>query len=166
MAEKIPFVIRLNLSKAHPPRFATKDGDALKLHLLPGHTETYSQVHYKGEVPANVIGVWERGFRSPLWVMTTLPPETGLAIYRQRMKIELAFRDLKSLSGLHKLMNRSSHWMEQTLALVLLAFAIGLVTGELLCDFLLGRGLPSKPLPSPPAPNAPTPKLTTSSCAS
>lgn len=32
--------------------------------------------------------------------------EEGLAIYLQRMKIEEAFRDLKSLLNFHKLMNK------------------------------------------------------------
>ena len=43
--------------------------------------------------------------------------------------------------------------MQQTLALMALAFAIGLVTGELLRDLLYGDGVPQHPQPNPPAPN-------------
>lgn len=70
-----------------------------------GHIEIYSQVYYKGEIPGNVIGTWKESFATSLWVVTTLASETGLALYRQRAKIELAFRDLKSLLGIDKLMN-------------------------------------------------------------
>lgn len=153
VAEQVQFVIRLNLSGSHPPHFTTVEGTPIKPHVLPGHTEIYSQVYYKGEVPVNVIGIWKAGFHNPLWVMTSLAPETGLAIYRQRMKIELSFRDLKSLLGLTKVMNRHAEAMQQTLALVALAFAIGLVTGELLRDLLFGAGVPQDPLPNAPAPD-------------
>lgn len=157
-AEDVAFVIRLNLSGPHPPHFTNVEGDPVALRVLPGHTETYGQVYYKGEVPVNVIGVWEQGFAAPLWVMTSLAPEAGLAIYQQRMKIELSFRDLKSLLGMDKVMNRDAHWMEQTLALVMLAYAVGLMTGELLRDLLFGGGLPQEPQANPPAPAAATRK--------
>ena len=114
-AEDVAFVIRLKLSGSHPTHFTNVDGDPVALQVLRGHTEIYHQVYYKDEVPVNVIGVWEEGFRAPLWVMTSLAPEAGLAIYQQRMKIELGFRDLKSLLGMGKVMNRDAHWMEQTL---------------------------------------------------
>jgi hypothetical protein len=153
VAEQVQFVIRLNLSGPHAPHFTTAEETPIELRVLPGHTEIYSQVYYKGEVPVNVIGIWEPGFRKPLWVMTSLAPETGLAIYQQRMKIELSFRDLKSLLGLTKVMNRHAQAMQQTLALMALAFAIGLVTGELLRDLLYGDGVPQHPQPNPPAPN-------------
>ena len=155
-AEQVAFVIRLHLSGSHPPRFTMVNGDPISLRIAPGQTEIYSQVYYKGEVPVNIIGVWEKGFSKPLWVMTSLPPEAGLAIYRQRAKIELSFRDLKSLLGMHKVMNRHAHWMEQSLALLMLAFAIGLVTGELLRDQLFGGGLPQHPQTNPATPDAAT----------
>ena len=157
-AEQVAFVIRLHLSGAHPPRFTLVNGDPISPQILPGRTEIYSQVYYKGEVPVNIIGVWQKGFRRPLWVMTSLSPEAGLAIYRQRMKIELTFRDLKSLLGMHKIMNRNARWMEQSLALLMLAFAIGLVAGELLRDLLFGGGLPPYPQTNPATPDAPTRK--------
>lgn len=158
VAEQLQFVIRLNLSGSHPPQFTNVEGAEVDLRVQPGHTKSYNQVYYKGKVAVNVIGVWEKGFRKPLWVMTSLAPEAGLAIYRQRMKIELAFRDLKSLLGLAKLMNRHAQAMEQTLALIMLAFAVGLVTGELLRDLLFGGGLPLAPQPNAPPPNPPSRK--------
>jgi hypothetical protein len=39
--------------------------------------------------------------------MTNLPAEQGLAIYLQRMKIEEAFRGMKNLLGLEKLMPKN-----------------------------------------------------------
>jgi hypothetical protein len=42
------------------------------------------------------------------------------------MKIEQSFRDLKSLLGLHKMMNKSQQHMEQMAALLMIAYAIGL----------------------------------------
>jgi transposase len=64
--------------------------------------------------------------------MTNLKAEDGLAIYFQRMKIEEAFRDLKSLLNFHKLMNKRRNWMEKMIALVLIAYAIALILGEAL----------------------------------
>lgn len=157
-AEAVQFVIRLQLAGPHPTHFTTSEGTPITLEVQPGHTEIYSQVYYKGQVAVNVIGVWEQGFHKPLWVMTSLAPEVGLAIYRQRMKIELTFRDLKSLLGLDKLMCRNTHPMEQTLALMMLVFAVGLVTGELLRDLFLGGGLSDTPQPNAPPPDAPSRK--------
>ena len=48
------------------------------------------------------------------------------------MKIEQTFRGLKSLLGMDKLMCQKRHWMEQMVALALIAYAIGLVLGETL----------------------------------
>lgn len=154
VAEQVNFVIRLNQSGAHPPHFTDIDGQTVKLHILPGKTEIYHQVFYKGSVPVNVIGIWRKGFSKPLWVMTSLPALDGLAIYLQRMKIELSFRDLKSLLGMHKLMNQQERWMQQTLALFLLAFVIGLVTGEYLRDVFFGAGAPTATSADPPMPSS------------
>lgn len=54
---------------------------------------------------------------------TDLEPEEALKIYHSRIKIEEAFRDLKSLLGLEKIMNKR-------IALLLLAYGIGLLVGE------------------------------------
>lgn len=57
------------------------------------------------------------------------------------LKIGVHF-NLKSLLGLGKLMNKKQTLMEQTVALLLLAYTIALVTGELLRDLLNCGGLP------------------------
>jgi hypothetical protein len=53
--------------------------------------------------------------------------------------IEETFRDLKSLLGLTKLMNKQQVYMEKMLALLLLIFTIGLLVGEEIRDFLYGE---------------------------
>ena len=80
----------------------------------------------------NLIGRWKEGFNEPMWIMTNLSAEQGLAFYLQRMKIEEAFKDLKSLLGMDKLMCQKRHGMEQMVSLALIAYAIGLVLGETL----------------------------------
>jgi hypothetical protein len=56
----------------------------------------------------------------------------GLAYYLQRMKIEEAFRDLKSLLNFRKLMNKSRTPMEKMVAFLLIAYALALILGEAL----------------------------------
>jgi hypothetical protein len=68
--------------------------------------------------------------------MTNLPAEQGLSFYLQRMKIDEAFKDLKSLLGMDKMMHQKRHWMEQMVSLALIAYTIGLVLGETLCSHL------------------------------
>ena len=53
--------------------------------------------------------------------------------------IEQTFRDLKSLLGMTKLMNKQQVYMEKMLALLLLTFTIGLLVGECLRDLLYGE---------------------------
>ena len=55
------------------------------------------------------------------------------------MKIEETYRDLKSLLGLTKLMNKQQVYMEKMVALLLLTFTIGLLVGEELRDLLYGE---------------------------
>jgi hypothetical protein len=155
VAENVNFVIRLNQSGPHPTQFKDREKNDVLLTVLPGKTEIYTDVLYKGSVAVNVIGTWRQGFEKPLWVMTSLSPEEGLDIYLQRMKIELSFRDLKSLLGMHKLMNRQVRWMQQSLALMILAYSIGLITGEFLRDFFYGDGLPTDPTALPVTPSSP-----------
>jgi len=50
------------------------------------------------------------------------------------MQIEQSFKDAKGLLGLDKLMNKTQHHLEQLIALVLLAYAIGLWIGEAVRD--------------------------------
>jgi len=144
VAEGIHFVIRLNLG-SHPPRFTDAEGEEIDLHILPGQDVVWRGVFYQGQVEVNLIGIWKQTLREPLWVITDLEPEEGLKIYRQRMKIDQSFRDLKSLLGVGRVMNRRQDLMEKTLALVILAYVVGLLTGEMLRDLLYGGGLPSNP---------------------
>lgn len=80
----------------------------------------------------NAIGVWREGFSKPIWVMTNLKAEDGLQIYLQRMKIEECFRDMKNLLELEKLMNKRRDHMEKMVALLMIAYVIGLWVGEAL----------------------------------
>lgn len=136
--EQINFVIRLNLG-SHPPKFWDGDGREVALTISPGETVIHPQVWYKGKVCLNLIGVWSQGFQDPLWIMTNLEPKAGQQIYFRRMKIDESFRDLKSLLGMTKVMNKQQQIMEKMLALLLLVFAIGLLVGEGLRDHLYGE---------------------------
>ncbi len=147
-AARINFVIRLKLG-SHPPQFLDADGHRIELSVDPGKTVVYRQVRYKGTVRVNVIGTWQVGYAEPMWVMTNLAAEVGLQIYFARMKIEETFRDLKSLLGLEKVMNKQQAKMEQIVALVLLAFTLGLLVGETVRDVLYGAVGAEAILPAP-----------------
>ena len=137
VAEEVNFVIRLHLG-SHPPVFTNAEGRRVELMVAPEETAVYSQIYYGDQVLVNVIGTWKKGFRKPLWVMTNLAPEKGLEIYRARMKIEESFRDLKSLLHLDKVVNKTQDNMEKMVALVLIAYAIGVLVGESIRDQLYG----------------------------
>lgn len=143
-AEHVHFVIRLNL-RSHPPHLTNANHQTITLQIAPGETEVYRQLYYKDRVAINVIGVWKKGLSAPLWVMTDLQPEHGLEIYYQRMKIEESFRDLKSLLHLDKLMNKKPEQMEKMIALVLLAYSLGVMTGEGVRDAVFGKRRRRKP---------------------
>ena len=87
----------------------------------------------------NVAGVWEPGHPEPLWIITDLDSEEALSIYRKRMAIEESFRDLKSLLGLERLMNKAQEYLEGMVALVLMAYGIGLMLGEVLREMIFGK---------------------------
>lgn len=136
--EWVNFVIRLNL-RANPPKFFDQDGQPVALTISPGETVIHNHVWYMGKVCVNVIGTWKRGLSEPMWVMTNLDAKAGRRIYFARMKIEETFRDLKSLLGMTKLMNKQQVYMEKMLAILLLTFTIGLLVGEGIRDFLYGE---------------------------
>lgn len=136
-AEGVHFVIRLNL-RSHPPKLFNAEGREVDLSLSPGETVVFRDIRYKGKVRINLIGRWKKGLSEPLWVMTDLPPRRALKIYLARMKIEESFRDLKSLLNLTHVMNHRQILMEKMVALVLLAFSIGLWVGEALRDEMYG----------------------------
>jgi hypothetical protein len=138
--EQIQFVIRLNLGDPRKqPRWIDADGQPIKLFIRPGETVVHPNVFYLGTVAVNLIGYWRKGLSQPLWVMTTLEPQRGLAIYQKRMKIEQTFRDCKDLLHLTKLMNQKQSLLEQMIALSLLAYVIGVWFGEALRDVVYGQ---------------------------
>lgn len=130
--EGIHFVIRLKVG----PKFCDGEGHPVALSIQKGETRIIPKVFYKGQVAVNVAGRWRDGFSEPMWILTDLKAEDGLEIYLQRMKIEEAFRDLKSLLHFDKLMNKCRRWMEKMVALVLLAYTLALFLGEALRDGL------------------------------
>lgn len=138
MEEQINWVIRLNL-RAHPPKFYDQNGKEVALTISPGETVILNKIWYMSKVQVNVIGTWKKGLDEPLWVMTNLEARRGLQIYFERMKIEETYRDLKSLLGMSKLMNKQQVYMEKMVALLLLVFTIGLLVGEELRDLLYGE---------------------------
>jgi hypothetical protein len=66
--------------------------------------------------------------------MTNLEPQSCLDLCFQRMKIELCFRDLKSLLHIDKVMFKSQVNLNKMLAMVMLAYAISLIVGEAIRD--------------------------------
>jgi len=128
VTEEVNFVIRLKVG-AH---FFDPEGKRVALSVKKGETRILNKVFYMGKVFVNVVGQWQEGLKEPFWIMTNLTAEEGLSFYKQRMKIEETFKDLKSLLGMNKLMCQKRHWMEQMICLALIAFAIGLVLGETL----------------------------------
>lgn len=135
-AERVRFVIRLKTG----PNFYDQAGNPVELSVPIGKTCILKKILYKGKVQVNLVGVWKKGFSSPMWIMTNMDAMIGLAYYLQRMKIEQAFRDLKSLLNFHKLMNKHRTLMEKMAALLLIAYAIALILGETLRNSLFPEG--------------------------
>lgn len=142
VAEDIRFVIRLRLGH-HPVRLTDDEDRNIGLVLEPAERKFYRGLRYRGQVPVNVAGAWTKGLNEPLWVITNLDPRQALSLYQERMKIEESFRDLKSLLCLDKLMNKNQVYMERMVALVLIAYSIGLLVGEAIRDQLY----PQEPRP-------------------
>jgi len=130
--EGVNFVIRLKVG----PKFCDGEGKEVALSIQKGETRPLNKVFYKGKVFVNVIGRWKEGFSEPMWIMTNMKAEEGLELYLQRMKIEQAFRDLKSLLNFDKLMNKCRALMEKMVALVLIAYTLALLLGEVLRSHL------------------------------
>lgn len=128
VTEQVNFVIRLKVG----PHFCDQEGQPVFLSVQKGEKRVLNKVFYMGKVFVNVIGWWKAGLSEPLWIMTNLSAEQGLAIYLQRMKIEETFRDLKTLLGLGKMMHKKRELMEKMVAWMLIAYAICLILGETL----------------------------------
>jgi transposase len=136
IAEWLNYVIRLNVgSKA---TVTDEEGKRLALTIAPGEKVVLREVYYTGRVKVNLAGEWKES--EPLWVISSLEPLDALAIYKASMKLEESFRDLKSLLNLDKLMNKRQANLEKLIALVLIAYAIGLLVGEQLRDQVYGSG--------------------------
>jgi hypothetical protein len=133
---ELDFIVRLDM-RSNPPHFYYDRDLKVRLYLriAPiGKPQIYRQVYYMGQVKMNVIGIWNYGFKDPIWIMTTLEPEEALRLYFKRMKIEISFRDLKSLLQMDKIMNKSQVYLEKMLALLMIAYAIFLLLGEAIRD--------------------------------
>lgn len=137
--EQIQFVIRLNLGDPkRQPRLVDAEGEPVRLFIHPGETVIHPAVYYRGTVKVNLIGYWRKSLSKPLWIITSLEPKRGLAIYLQRMKIEETFRDCKDELHLNKLMNKKQSLLEQMIALCLLAYIAGVWLGEAIRDVVYG----------------------------
>ena len=129
------FVIRLNMGSKPKFYYDADKEQALSLWIIQdGKTKIYRDIYYKGAVKVNVIGVWEPGMKEPLWVITNLEPQEALRLYRERMKIETSFRDMKSIFTLDKIMNKSLLYLKRMIALLLIAYAISVLVGEAIRD--------------------------------
>jgi hypothetical protein len=134
------FVIRLNQGSKPPKFYYDADKrEELTLLVAPGSDpKIYRDIYYKGEVKVNVIGIWKTGMPKPLWIITNMDPEIALEIYLQRMKIEMKFRDLKSIFRIETIMNKSKFYLDQMLALLLITYAISVLIGEAIRDVRYG----------------------------
>jgi hypothetical protein len=77
-------------------------------------------------------------------VMGNLPCGELLGVYRERMKIEEAFRDLKSRLGMVNLMSKTRENAEKTLRLLAFAYALGMVWTYAASTCTGNRGLKSR----------------------
>ena len=134
----IQFVIRLKTGNR--PNILTESDAKISYTVGIGEEVHYEGVYYKGKIKVNVAAKWERGFKSPIWVISSIgvKPSEALRIYGLRMKIEESFRDLKSLLNLDKIMNKKRGNMEKMVALVVLAYTIGFLIGEQIRDWEYG----------------------------
>jgi hypothetical protein len=127
VVEGLSFVIRLNTGLA--PTQVDGDGEKVVLEVKPGRKAFYRNLCYLGKVKVNVAEEWRPGLSQPLWVVTNMEPKEGLALYQQRMRVDESFRELKSLLGLGQVMNKRQEYLEKVIALVLLAYGLGLLLG-------------------------------------
>jgi len=128
----IQYAIRLKTG--NNPTILDESGNKVSLTVGIGEEVHYEGVYYKGKVRTNLAGKWEKGFEEPLWVIGSLKPSELLPAYGFREKIDESFRDMKNLLNLDKIMNKKQVNMEKMMALVLLAYAIGLLIGEEIRD--------------------------------
>lgn len=116
------------------------EGEEIPLVIEKGEERRMEGVYYRGLVKVNVSGIWPKDQREPLWVMGSLKPDELVEVYEERMKIEQTFKDSKSLLDMEKVMNKKRGHLEITLAVVLLAYGLGLMIGEAARDESYGGG--------------------------
>ena len=132
------WVVRLNTKSG--VKLKDEEGEEIPLFVEKGGKKHVERAYYRGEVKVNVAGVWVEGSKEPLWVIGNLPPARLIEVYLQRMKIEQTFKDAKSLLNVEKVMSKQREQLETTLALVLLAYGLGLMIGEGARDEAYYRG--------------------------
>jgi hypothetical protein len=133
------WVVRLN-TKSGVKIIDEQGEEEIPLLIKKGEKRQIEGVYYRGEVKVNVGGIWLKNQKEPLWVMGSLKPDELLEVYKKRMKVEQTFRDSKSLLNLEKVMSKRRSHLESTLALVLLAYGLGLMIGEAARDKAYGGG--------------------------
>lgn len=126
----------IRLSKGSGVKFYDEQAEEILLILEKGESRQIEGAYYRGQTRMNVAGVWREGSKEPgfAWVMGNLPPGDLVEVYEIRMKIEQTFKDAKSLLGIEKVMNKKREQLETTLALLLIAYALGLMVGEAVRD--------------------------------
>jgi hypothetical protein len=148
------WVVRLNTKSG--VKITDEQGEKIPLLVEKGETREMKGAYYRGQVKVNVAGVWPKNQKEPLWVMGSLKPDKLLEVYEKRMKIEQTFKDAKSLLNIEKVMSKRRGHLMSTLALVLLAYGLGLMIGETARDEAYGgeeedsegdekRGSPKRP---------------------
>ena len=85
MSSGYKFVIRLKVG--NNPTVLNENGDKISLTINPGDKVYLRGVYYKGKLEVNIsgkwnTGKWDKGFSEPMWVISNLPPEEAIEIYR------------------------------------------------------------------------------------
>ena len=136
----LEWVVRLNTNSGVKITDDEFEGEEIPLVIEKGQKRQLEGVYYRGRLKVNVSGIWPKDQREPLWVMGSLEPARLVEVYEQRMKIEQTFKDAKSLLEMEKVMNKKRGHLQITLALVLLAYGLGLMVGEAARDAAYGVG--------------------------
>lgn len=128
VAEGMNFVIRLN--RGNRAKLYDANKREVELSLSCGSTKTWGSLYYKGEIKVNVVGYWGKGFKEPVFLITTLEPEKAKELYKKRMLIEECFKDMKSQLNFHKSQCYSREKTEKLNIIAFIAYAISLIIGE------------------------------------
>jgi hypothetical protein len=132
-AEGKNYIICLNTS--NHVGFTDSNGRKVELSIACGKEKAWSGLYYKGETKVNVAARWTKGFKKPLFVVTSMKnPMEALDLYYQRMKIEQTFKDFKSKIGVGKIMSKKEENMQKLLVIALLAYMLLSIAGETIRD--------------------------------